>query len=87
MVTTGWRKGFGAMRRAIAMVLVLTTTACVQVIDATPKGIWLKEPMISFGSPDAIALEHCARYGKRALKSGELGPGLYHLPIEAYECR
>lgn len=74
------------MRVAFAVLLALAASACVEVVDATPKGIWLKEPFISFGDPDAVAAEHCAKYGRRAVKAGQLGPGEYYLPIEAYDC-
>lgn len=76
-----------AMPIATVVVLALTAAACVEVIDAKPSGIWLREPLISFGDPDAVAAEHCAKYGKRAVKAGRLGPGEYYLPIDAYDCR
>jgi hypothetical protein len=76
-----------AMPIATRVALVLAASACVEVIDATPRGIWLREPLISFGDPDAVAAEHCAQYGRRAVKAGRLGPGDYYLPIDAYDCR
>jgi hypothetical protein len=72
------------------LILILAVAGCYSVQGATPQGIWLKRPFIPLGDPDAIAAEHCARYGKRAELAGQLGSGAPsdpYLPIIAYNCR
>lgn len=89
-------RGYAALMRAgrsrlgvalAAAMMVPTAAACVEVVDATPRGIWLRQPMLSFRDLDRVAAEHCARYGRTAVKAGRLGPGQYFLPIDAYDCR
>lgn len=65
----------------------LALAACVEVVDATPQSIWLKEPFMSIGDPDEVASEHCAKYGRRAVAQGHFGGGeSSFLPIQAYNC-
>jgi hypothetical protein len=76
------------MARTLVFLLVLATAACVQTKDATPHGIWLQEPLISFGDPDRVAADHCARYGKKAVRQGQMGgSSSSYLPVLAYDCR
>lgn len=80
------------MRLLVLLIFLLCPllAGCVEVVDARPYGIWLQEPMISVGNPDRIAADHCASYGKRAVRTGQLGSGAAgesYLPITAYSCQ
>ena len=79
--------------------IAFLVTGCVrpQQLSATPDGIWIKEPVISVGSTDAMAEKHCARFGKTAVRASEIvgNKGDWrdpvdrsqHLPIQAYDCK
>lgn len=75
------------MKVLTTIAICLALAACVEVIDATPQGIWIEEPFISIGDPDEVASEHCAQYGRRAVEQGQFGGGdSSFLPIQAYNC-
>ena len=46
----------------------LLVAGCVvsNVMKADETGIWVEEPLIGPGDPEAIAREHCARFAKTA---------------------
>lgn len=78
--------------------LALAGCARPELLAGTPDAAWVKEPVISFGSPETPAAEHCARYGKAAVFRGSLGddsadrdtvigPTGTHVPILVYDCR
>ncbi len=85
------------MRRFGPLVACLLLAACArpELLSGTPEGAWIKEPLVSFGSPDRTAEEHCARFGKSAVfratlsdaASGTSGGSGTYLPIRVYDCR
>ncbi len=78
------------MRRIPGVLCCMLVAACAggDVLDASPAGIFVKEPFIGSGDPDAIAAEHCRQHGKEAVQDGILhyAEG-YFTPIYAYSCR
>ena len=78
------------MRRTAVVVCCSLLAACAsgEVLDASPSGVFVKEPFVGSGDPDAVAEEHCRQYGKEAVRDGILhySEG-YFTPIYAYSCR
>ncbi len=84
------RRGYGAgMCRAAAIVaFVCLLTGCSGVEAESPTSIWLRQPFLNLGDPQATAEAHCARYGKQAVFQGRLGTTTNnkYVPILAYNC-
>lgn len=75
------------MGKFAALLLCALLGACVEVMESSPRGIWIKEPMLSLDSPDSVATEHCRRYGKRAVRQGQFGgQDAAFVPVFAYDC-
>ena len=56
------------MRSAAFAVLICTLlTACSNVVGSSPDAVWIKQPMISFRSPERTARKTCGQYGKTAV--------------------
>ena len=51
--------------------------------------VWVKEPLVGSGSPDDVASEHCAWYGKKAvyLRTLSVGNESRLTPTWVYACR
>jgi hypothetical protein len=88
-----------AVKALAGAAAVLLVSACAQpeLKSGTPDAAWVQEPLISFGNPDAVADEHCRRYGKSAVYRRALGdpksrqpnaadPTGVYLPIRVYDC-
>lgn len=81
------------------MTAVATLTGCVtpSKLDGTPNAVWVQVPAISVGSPDSVAQEHCAGYGKTAVPVSKVvgNTGTWrqtvdrsnYTPIFAYDCK
>lgn len=77
-------------RFLLAAVSVAALVAgCAGVENETPQGIWIRQPFLGIGDPQATADAHCAKYGKRAVYQGRLGAATnpVYVPILAYDCR
>ena len=65
------------------------------IVSGSPQGVWVQEPMVSFGSAETKADSYCAKVGKRAVYKGRLAqtrgvpgessPGNF-MPIFAFDC-
>ncbi len=55
----------------------------------TPDAVWIREPFLGIGDPQATADAHCRKYGKTAVYQGRLGANTNptYVPILAYDCR
>jgi hypothetical protein len=82
----------------IVVALVVSACAGPELKSGTPNAAWVQEPLISFGNPDAVADEHCRRYGKSAVYKRDLSdpksrqadtaqPTGVFLPIRVYDCK
>ena len=75
------------MGKFAALILCACIAACVEVEESSAKGIWLKQPMVRFDSPDRVAAAHCARFGKRAVRQGQFGgQEATFVPVIGYDC-
>lgn len=84
------RRGYGAgMRRFYAVfAFACLLSACSGVEAESPDGIWVRQPFLNLGDPQATADAHCAKYGKQAVFQGRLGStnNNVYVPIFAYNC-
>lgn len=94
------------MHKHLAPLLILglsgiLLTGCVDVVESSPTAVWVKKPLIAFGTVEGTAEEECARYGKRAVYQGTLerrrvasggsaaavsGTKTVYVPIYAFDC-
>lgn len=80
----------GTMKRLACLLLVSFSLAgCGGVERETPDAIWIRQPFLGIGDPQAAADAHCGKYGKRAVYQGRLGStnNPVYVPILAYDCR
>lgn len=55
--------------RPVALVVLVCTllAACSNVVGSSPDAVWVKQPMISFRSPERTAERTCGKYGRSAV--------------------
>jgi hypothetical protein len=73
----------------LAVAVIAGLSGCSGIEKETPDAIWIKEPFLGIGDPQATADAHCAKYGKAAVYQGRLGATTnpIYVPILAYDCR
>ena len=76
------------VRAAAIAAFVCLLAGCSGVEAESPNSIWLRQPFLNLGDPQATADAHCARYGKQAVFQGRLGTPTNnkYVPILAYNC-
>jgi hypothetical protein len=79
------------MFKILPAIAFLPLMACgASVIESTPDGVWLKKPFMGLGSPESVAQEHCAQFGKTAVYKSTMHPAdgnKHFMPIIVYDCR
>ncbi len=71
---------------ALLPLLMLAGCGATEV-GKNPEGIWFREPFIGGGDMQDEAGKHCAKFGKTAVRAGDLNPTQgYALPIVAFNC-
>jgi hypothetical protein len=86
---------------AVAALTAVPLSGCIDVVSSTPDAVWVKRPMIAFGSIEGTAESECAKYGRRAVFQGVLehrieprggtaaavtGARTVYIPIYAFNC-
>jgi len=88
--------------RLVVLSLVGTAAAgCIDVVESSPEAVWVKRPLIAFGSVEGTAEAECETYGRRAVYQGVLehrygpspgsaaaasGTKTVYVPVYAYNC-
>ncbi|MFO1120253.1 MAG: hypothetical protein U1E38_09235 [Rhodospirillales bacterium] len=70
----------------LAALLPLLLAACSSVVGENKQGIWFREPFIGGWDMQDEADRHCAKYGKTAVRAGDLEPTGYALPVVSFNC-
>ncbi|MBK8211099.1 MAG: hypothetical protein IPK78_15215 [Rhodospirillales bacterium] len=80
------------MRTLVTLLAVLVPLSMLAGCGATvlgenKDGIWFREPYAGGWDMQSEATEHCAKFGKKAVRAGVLDPTQgYALPVVAYNC-
>lgn len=69
-----------------ALLPLLMLAACASVAGENKEGIWFREPFIGGWDMQEEADRHCAKFGKTAVRAGDLAPTGYALPIVSFNC-
>lgn len=78
----------------------VAATGCVDVVESSPEAVWVKKPLIAFGTVEGAAASECRKYGRRAVFQGTLENRYYpsgvrtagsgttsvFVPIYAFDC-
>ncbi len=92
------------MRLAVPAVLVGALlagsglSACSNVVGRSPDAVWVKQPMISFRSPESTAQRACGQYGRTAVRESVMSdpdgrdrlspvPSGRFVPIHVFRCQ
>ena len=82
----------------LALLVCIPLTSCSNVVGKSPDAVWVKEPMISFRSPQSTAEKACGQYGKRAVQETVMSdpdgrertspaPSGRFVPVHVFRCR
>lgn len=63
----------------VALIAALGLAACAEVIRASPDDVTISMKFVGAGTATEVANEHCAQYGKAALRVTPEGPPYDHL--------
>lgn len=75
------------LRVMVAVLLpLLMLAACSSVVGENREGIWFREPFIGGWDMQDEADRHCAKFGKTAVRAGDLNPTGYALPVVSFNC-
>lgn len=61
-----------AVRYLALAVVGLAAAGCVDVVESSPHAVWVKKPLIAFGTIEGTAASECEKYGKHAVFQGAL---------------
>ena len=81
-----------------AVLLSIGLSACSNVVGSSPDAVWVKQPMISFRSPESTAQKACGRYGRTAVPETVMSdpdsrdrtspaPSGRFVPIHVFRCQ
>lgn len=89
--------------RIVALCLAgFSVAACVDIVESSPEAVWVKKPLIAFGSVEGTAAAECEEYGRQAVFEGTLehrypaggsstaatgGSRTVYVPIYAFNCQ
>lgn len=72
---------------AVLLLLLLLAGCGATEVGKNAEGIWFREPFVGGWDMQDEAETHCAKYGKTAVRAGDLNPTRgYALPIVAFNC-
>jgi hypothetical protein len=73
-------------------------SSCSNIVGKSPDAVWVKQPMISFRSPQSTAEKACGQYGKKAVQETVMSdpdshkrtspePSGRFVPIHVFRCK
>jgi hypothetical protein len=73
-------------------------SSCSNIAGKSPDAVWVKQPMISFRSPQSTAEKACGQYGKTAVQETVMSdpdsrertsspPSGHFVPIHVFRCK
>lgn len=90
------------VRVAMSCIAAAVLVGCVDVVESSPSAVWVKRPLIAFGSVEGTAEAECEKYGRRAVYQGTLehrygpapgsagavgGTKTVFVPVHAFDCK